>query len=604
MKRPLSAERVRRLHQSPVAHARDLSRAKFSNEPDVCMYFVPSFLRMLGYRLPKDLRNAPALESPEYYVGTRKKTSIFPDHLVYVDDLVAFVLEAKSPSVKLGKEQIGQVLSYALHPEIQSNLAVLTNGIRTIIIHVKRREPIFEVEQRDLPEALPDLQLLLGRKSLARQVGELVVEKRLGRGGFGTVYKAWNLTLRRYEALKIYHPVTTSAASRRRLVNGLRAQAQLHHEGIARIYQIQYDGAEVVTAMQFSSGTTFAQWKKTNPSARQKVQILSQVARIIHFAHEHGVVHRDLKPSNILIERQGSSWRPLIVDFDTAVVVDSTRLTQTSDTIGTLGFMAPEMFSSPHSSGLKKRSPLVDVFSLGALAFFAFFGTPTPKTNFRAPRVESLVKRLKDLTEVQARKLVITILKAMDLEPGIRHHTALDLACDLEEVLSASPDFDTSTEHGFVDALFHEADRLLNEEPLSRLKSRRYEKSSQFGRLLKVSGFGDLIIMHDFDHRELMAGFTFSTRKKFKYFAESSAATRLQQKIGKDLVIYPPNPGEEGGAFVMWRLSKMRSTQPAALAQNAIDTLRKFYECIELHLLPIKANKTSIKTEMASGNRG
>jgi serine/threonine protein kinase len=577
----LGTKSVRRIQRGPLAHARGLSRTKLRNERDVEMYFVPNFLTMLGYRFPRDIQNAPALESPEYYVGTRKRTSIFPDHLVFVDDRIAFVLEVKKPSAKLGTAEIGQVLSYALHPDIQADLAVLTNGVCTIIIHARRREPILQIDQRDLLARLPDLQLLLGRKSLSRRVGELVAEKRMGRGGFGTVYKAWNITLQRYEALKIYHTeVTATAASRRRLVNGLRAQAQLHHENIAQIYQIQNSDAEVLAAMQFSSGVTFDRWTKTDPGARQKIQVLSHVAKAIHFAHEHGVVHRDLKPSNLLIERQGRSWRPLIVDFDTAVVIESTRFTQTSDTIGTLGFMAPEMFSSPRSSRLKKRSPLVDVYSLGALAFNAFFGTPPKTIGARTLKADNLIKRVRDLKEAQARKLVVTILRAMDPEPGIRQQTALDLANDLEEVLSASPGFDTSTEHEFVDALFREADRLLREEPLPGLKSRPYEKSSQLGHLFRVPGFGDLILMHDFDYRELMTGYTFVTVKQFNAFSASPVVKRLRKEFGKNLVVDPPNPWEEGGAYVMWRLSEIIRKRPAALAQEAVGILRTFYRCL------------------------
>jgi tRNA A-37 threonylcarbamoyl transferase component Bud32 len=318
------------------------------------MYFVPDFLAMLGYRFPRDIRNAPALDSLEYQVGSRKKKAVYPDHLVYANGRIAFVLEVKKPSIDLERSQIGQLLSYAMHPDVKAEVAVITNGKRTLVIETRQREPVLDLRQLEIPSRLADLRLLLSRQSLTSRIGELAFEKRLGSGAFGTVYRAWNTSLKRHEAVKLYHlDVTVSEESIKRLTQGLRAQAKLRHESIASIYRWQRDGAEVWVSMQYSDGSPFDKWlKRGEPTLQQKIEILAAVARTIHYAHGQGVVHRDLKPSNILIERVGQSWRPLVVDFDTAFVGGEAALTKTAEAIGTEGFMAPEMSLARRSARL------------------------------------------------------------------------------------------------------------------------------------------------------------------------------------------------------------------------------------------------------------
>jgi serine/threonine protein kinase len=556
---------------------------------DVEMYFIPDFLAMLGYRFPRDIRNAAPLDSPEYQVGSRRRTAIYPDHLVRIDNRIAFVLEVKSPSSDLERSHIGQLLSYAMHPDVQAEMAVLTNGKRTLVITTRRREPVLEVKQREMPGKLVDLQLLISRQSSASRIGELFIEKRLGKGSFGTVYRAWNASLKRHEAVKIYHAdIAVSEASRRRLWQGLRAQAQLHQECIASIYREEGTGAEVWASVQYSPGVTFDKWlKKEAPSARQKIEILVKVARAVNHAHGRGVVHRDLKPSNVLVERAGSSWRPLVVDFDTAVVVGATRLTKTAEAIGTLGFMAPEMSQARPSARFDKRSPLVDIYSLGTLAFFAFFGSP-PRAGLASLKIDSLSRRLKELDAGTARNLVTTIIRAMDGEPRIRQDSAEELAKDLEETLSDSQSMRSTTEQERIEEVFLAVDKILRRQEPSGLAFKLYEGNNQVGRFAAIRGVGEALIMHDFDYRELMTGLSFPTTRQYNSFLKNPALASLRNVYGKRLILHPPNMREDGGAYVTFRLSEILDKKPEALAEEAVDILAGIFGILGLgHREPV-----------------
>ncbi len=158
-----------------------------------------------------------------------------------------------------------------------------------------------------------------------------------------------------------------------------------------------------------------------------------QVAEALQYAHDHGVLHRDIKPSNLLLDARGTVW---VTDFGLAKADDQDDLTRTGDVVGTLRYMAPELFSG-HAD---KRS---DVYSLGLtlyelLALRAGFDATNRHELVRQVMHES-PPRLRTLDRSIPRDLEIIVHKAIDRDRSHRYQSAHELAADLQRFLRDEP---------------------------------------------------------------------------------------------------------------------------------------------------------------------
>ncbi len=177
------------------------------------------------------------------------------------------------------------------------------------------------------------------------KIGRYSVTAEIGKGGFGTVYRAHDPTMRREVAIKVL--AATDDAS---LVTRFRAEAatvgNLHHKNIVTVYEFSEQDGTWMLVMELLEGVELRKLINGQPplSILEKVEIMVQVAEGLHFAHERGVVHRDIKPSNIMRLTDGTVK---ILDFGIARLVRSaeSRLTQAGSLIGTVQYMAPEQFS-------------------------------------------------------------------------------------------------------------------------------------------------------------------------------------------------------------------------------------------------------------------
>jgi len=205
--------------------------------------------------------------------------------------------------------------------------------------------------------------------------GRYTVERRLGRGGMGTVYAATDTVLKRVVALKILDAVdpTQQQAHYARLLREAQLAARVEHERIARVYDVStYDGFAFV-AMEYVPGGTLRQWMTGRPlPVPQIVDIATQIAEGLAELHSRGVVHRDLKPENVMLTAQGGIK---LLDFGLArhALVPSEEPGAPARTAmfdgasvaagGTPGYMAPEQYSG------KSIDARVDVFALGVILF-------------------------------------------------------------------------------------------------------------------------------------------------------------------------------------------------------------------------------------------
>ncbi len=214
------------------------------------------------------------------------------------------------------------------------------------------------------------------------RVGRFVVIDVIGRGGMGTVYRAYDPRLDRHVAVKVLH--TGRGASVLRLEREAQALARLNHPNVVTIHEVGDTADGVFVAMELVDGGTLEHWCRalapTGPKRWRKLLAFAlQACDGLAAAHHAGLVHRDLKPANILV---GNDERLRVADFGLAAT-DATRLqavasvddaraldrplTDTGAIVGTVAYMAPEQLDG-HADAKS------DQFGLCAAFYEAFFG--------------------------------------------------------------------------------------------------------------------------------------------------------------------------------------------------------------------------------------
>ncbi len=154
------------------------------------------------------------------------------------------------------------------------------------------------------------------RKPPLKAFGGYEIEGELGRGGMGVVYLARQVELNRPVALKMltghYGPDEL-----RRFLEEAETAAGLSHSNIAHIYEVgEHEGAPFFSMEYVENGSLADRLRKDLPAPNEVAELLIQVARALHYAHENGVVHRDMKPANVLLDQDGV---PKVADFGIAI---------------------------------------------------------------------------------------------------------------------------------------------------------------------------------------------------------------------------------------------------------------------------------------------
>lgn len=203
----------------------------------------------------------------------------------------------------------------------------------------------------------------------------------LGGGGWGTVYKARHILLKRMIAIKTLHPhMVASGTALKRFRQEALAGSQLDHPHILNVLDFGITEAGVpYIVMDFLEGQSLADTLQAGGfmEPRRAMQIFTQVASALAHAHRNGVVHRDLKPGNImLIEHDGKPDYVKIVDFGIAKILhkdeddDTSQLTETGQLFGSPLYMSPEQCTGKNLDG---RS---DIYSLGCVMYRSVTGLP------------------------------------------------------------------------------------------------------------------------------------------------------------------------------------------------------------------------------------
>jgi serine/threonine protein kinase len=177
----------------------------------------------------------------------------------------------------------------------------------------------------------PDASAPLSRESLrgGARFGRYIILDRLGVGGMGVVYGAYDPRLDRRVALKLLHPESERAATaegRASLLREARSMARLSHPNVVAVYDAGEIGGEVYLAMEFVEGKTLRQWVSERPRSWREVLVMYlQVGEGLAAAHRAGLLHHDFKPDNVLVDATG---RARVADFGLAGRVPPGRVAE------------------------------------------------------------------------------------------------------------------------------------------------------------------------------------------------------------------------------------------------------------------------------------
>src|SRR2546430_2571698 len=278
-----------------------------------------------------------------------------------------------------------------------------------------------------------------GAAELLGELGDYELLEEVGRGGQGVVFRARQKSLNRTVALKVISlGQWASKAHLKRFRLEAEAAARLEHPGIVPIHEVGERDGQCYFSMKFIEGGQLDEVVKQTPmSIRQAVELITKVARTVHYAHEHGILHRDIKPGNILLDQKGE---PHLTDFGLARLVESeSSVTHTLEVLGTPSYMAPEQAVGNNAA----ISSVTDVYGLGAVLYQLLTGQPP----FAGGTTYETIKLLLDTEPRQPRLLnpridrdLSTIcLKCLEKDPKRRYPSALGLAEDLERWLGHEP---------------------------------------------------------------------------------------------------------------------------------------------------------------------
>lgn len=258
--------------------------------------------------------------------------------------------------------------------------------------------------------------------------GRYRLDKRIGTGGMGEVWRAEDVTLERPVAVKVLHPAMADDADlRQRFLREARAIAALNAPGVVALYDsgedTEPDGSVLpYLVMEFVVGRPLSAYV---PAAEalpppEVMRLVSQVALGLDAAHRVGIIHRDVKAANILVNRHRDAT---LLDFGLARRAGETALTTTGSVMGTIEYASPEQLRD------EPLTPASDVYSLGVVAYECLAGMrPFDGQTVAAVIAGHLDREPPRLPPTVPPPIERVVMRALAKDPRDRFRTAGDFA--------------------------------------------------------------------------------------------------------------------------------------------------------------------------------
>ncbi|HVY96517.1 MAG TPA: serine/threonine-protein kinase [Solirubrobacterales bacterium] len=268
-------------------------------------------------------------------------------------------------------------------------------------------------------------------------VGSLVlnrflIERRIGSGGFGVVYEAWDGRLERPVAVKA---IEQRGEAGRRVLREAQAAARLNHPGIVTLYEMGEEDGNALLVTELVEGATLERLDAEGElSDREIGEIGADLCEALDHAHARGVVHRDIKPQNVQVTE--GEPRAKLMDFGVARLADEAPLTAAGDVVGTLAYMSPEQAEG------REAGPEADVYSLALMLYECWSGENPHRRGSPAATARAIGGRHRALRRLRPdlpRELTDTIDACLDARPQ-RRPSLEELGTTIEDSLDRLAD--------------------------------------------------------------------------------------------------------------------------------------------------------------------